>query len=304
MAMLAWSYSEWCNYSGYAYSASAGAYVVRRMLLDGSVPIPTAAIVFFENPPVAPLGKPEPVMVLQAEKDIKDLVKDVEEWLGIGVGWGNKLVAILPSAGDGEGLVYGRLEELHEAGKRIQYIPFRPIFEKLGFQRMDQVMVVTDQDSDWRMAITDAIEIEDRERLARDEHPYRISPSLGPSRVFPDGHIEQFYMIEDTLAEYARLPPYSPKRNRDTGIERFEGLGRTLAVSPEVPGIWHLATRIRHVDGRPISYVVFCGEGIPFDNTIQRRPTGIGFDGSGFVCSRCAEIAALVPASKRPRPPK
>lgn len=302
MAILAWSYSEWCNYSGYAYSASAGAHVVRRMLLDGSVPIPTAAVAFFKDPPTAPLGEPEPVLVVHAEKTV-NTVQDWDELLGIGVGWGTQLVGILPAAGDSDGMVYKRLEKLATAGKRIQYLPLRPVLTDFGFPKMDQVMIVSDTESDWKMAITDWIQIEDRERLARDEHPYRLSPTASPFREYPPGPIRQFYMIEDTLAEYASLPPYRPRKHREKGIERFEGLGLMAAVRNEEPGVWHLATHMRFVDERPTGYVVFCGTEVPVDDTTQRPPSGIGFDGSGFVCARCAEIRALKPASERPRPP-
>ena len=141
-------------------------------------------------------------------------------------------------------------------------------------------MVFSDDESDWKMAITDWIQTEDRERLARDEHPYRVSPTGGPRRQYRPGPIRHFDMIEDTLAEYARLPPYRPKRHRERWVEGFQWPGRTVAVSREVPGLWHLATGIRYVDKRPIEYVVYCGAGVPFEHTTQRRPTGIGFDGS------------------------
>jgi hypothetical protein len=87
MAILAWSFCEWSNYSGYSYTASAGAFVVRRMLLDGSIPIPQAAVVFFEDPIKPPLSDPEPVFVVHAEREVRTTA-DFDEPLGIGVGWG------------------------------------------------------------------------------------------------------------------------------------------------------------------------------------------------------------------------
>jgi len=301
MAILAWSFSEWSNYSGYGYTASAGAYAVRRMLLDGSVPIPTAAVAFFEDPLVPPLGKPEPMLVVHAEKDV-EVTSDIEEFLGIGVGWGKQLIGILPAASDAEGTIYARLEELAKAGKRIQYFLLRRMLADLGFPRMDKVMVISDDASGWRMAITDDIPEEDRKQLARDDYPLRLSPTAGPRRRYPQGHVQEFFVVEDPSATYPRTRPLRRRKRREKGAEELDGLRLVVAVRSGDSGVWHLATHIRRVDGRPKGYVVYCGARVPFDNTTQRSPRGIGFDGSGFVCARCAEVRSVKPAPERPRP--
>ncbi|MEP7082467.1 MAG: hypothetical protein ABI841_05775 [Chloroflexota bacterium] len=301
MAILAWSYAEWSTYSGLAYTATAGALVVRGMLLDGAVPIPTAATMFFENPPKPPLGAPVPVLVVHAEKEVESL-QDVDEFLGIGVAWGGKVIGILPAATDGEGTVYPRLEALHDAGKTIRFLDLPLVMEGLGFKRLDKVVVINDDASGWKMGVTDGMTLEDRERLARDDHPRRLSPVGGAHREYPPGHVEEFFMVEDTSAKIAPMPPRKARKKRKKGAERMEPLGQ-LGVRDSDGANWHIATHIRRVDGRPRGYAVFCGAKVRFDGTTQRGLNGIGLDGNGFVCARCNEVMHVVPAQLRTRPP-
>ena len=294
MALLAWSFCEWSNYSSYAYTASAGAMIVRRMLLDGSVPIPTAAVVVFEDPLNPPLGSPCPMLVVHAENDVRGPT-DIDEVLGIGVAWGETVVGILPAATDADGRVYGRLEELHAAGRRIQYLDLPVMLSPLGFKRMDNVLVITDDDGA-RIGITDWLSSEEKGQLRRDEHPRRLSPRTGARREYPEGHVEQFFMVEDTLRRYAPLPKMRQKK-RKKGHEVMQPIGRT-AVRDDDAGPWHIATHIRRHDGRPRGYAVFCGGKVKFDGSTQRI-----FAGTMSVCARCVTVMEIVPAELRPRPP-
>lgn len=302
MALLAWSYAEWTNYSSLSYAASAGALVVRRMLLDGSVPIPTAAVVVFENPPTPPLGPPHPLLVVHAEKEVTQ-ASNIDEVLGIGVGWGDKVIGILPAATDAEGRVYERLEELHDADKTIRYLDLREMMRPLGFRRLDEVLVISDEEAGWKMGITDWLQMEDRDRLARDDHPRRLSPTASARRTYPEGDTKEFFMVEDTLDKYAPLPKAKRKRTRRKTAETTHSIGRIAVRDTGQGSTWHIGTHIRRVNGTPKGYAVFCGAKVKFNGATQRILNGIGLDGNGFVCGRCVEVMQIVPAELRPRPP-
>lgn len=298
MAILAWSFCEWSNYSGYSYSASAGAFVVRQMLLEGSIAIPEAAVVFFDDPVAPPLGDPEPVLVVHAETEVKTIA-DVDEVLGIGVGWGQKLVGILPAASDTDGAIYQRLVRLMGERKRIRYLPFRPMMRELGFERLEDVMIISDEATGWKMAITDWIQLEERELFSRDAHPRRIDPKAGPRRTYPAGRIEEFYMIEDTLAGLPEVPPRPPSGSRKN--ERMEKLSSLVGVRADGTTGWHVATHGRLINERPEEFVVFCGARVQHEPAQQRLFTTLVLEG-GRVCGKCVTLMRLTPASLRPRP--
>lgn len=271
MAILAWSFCEWSNYSGYAYTATAGANFVRHAILDGSIPIPESAVIFFGQELVPPLREPEPMLVVRAETGVSSL-RDVDEFLGLGVGWGGQLVAILPAASDTEGAVYARLLELQAEQRSVRYIQIKPIMAQLGVDRLSKVMVVTDDSGDWEMRVTDGIEEDDREAWLTDSFPRRLDPNAGPRRRYPDGVVRHFYMVEDTSDPSTQHVPPRPPRGQRKGLsEKRRELG-LLAIQAAPEDVWHIATHLWIINGKPTTYAVFCGSDVAWPGVAQRNP--------------------------------
>src|SRR5687768_5476230 len=62
--LLAWSLLAWCHYARYLYAASAGAALVRPLVLTPDTTLPTEILV--STGPIQPLGRPEPILILVA----------------------------------------------------------------------------------------------------------------------------------------------------------------------------------------------------------------------------------------------
>jgi transcription elongation factor Elf1 len=305
MAILAWSYSEWVNYSGLSYCASAGAGIVRRLLLDGSLSIPPSIVVFFDDPLSEPLGRPEPVLVVNAKGPIRAL-SDVDEVIGIGVFWGRRMVGILPMAGDENGDVYARVSDLVGGGTRVRYAPLKQLVREAGLRRLDQELLITDRDRGVQLRVTAVMSPEDQKLLIRDKHPRRIDPRSGTRRHYPAGEVRDFVMVEDLIARRASpLPHVSEKKTRRLVTDRLGRLERLLAVRNKAEDRWHVASHVRLIDGAPRDAVVFCGRDVRLRGGQVRPLTGTGVDGSDPVCRRCSEIIAIRSAAerRRERPP-
>jgi hypothetical protein len=103
-SILAWSFLATFYYAGYRYAASSGAELVRRLILDPSLPLPDG-IVFTKGAIKMPLAAPEPVLVVRVEDG------DEVEMISLGVMW-DRLVVVLPFASDHNERSWTRLAEL------------------------------------------------------------------------------------------------------------------------------------------------------------------------------------------------
>jgi acid stress-induced BolA-like protein IbaG/YrbA len=117
-ALLGWSFLGWSKFAGYLYTASPGAAVVRRLVLDATQALPRT-VVFRRadfGPLSLPLPRPVPVILAISPLETVRLWSEVVGVLGIGMHWGSVVVA-LPFANDSEGAVYERLEETIHLGQ-------------------------------------------------------------------------------------------------------------------------------------------------------------------------------------------
>lgn len=292
MAVLAWSYAEWTRYAAYGYAASPGAAVVRSMLLEGSKPIPESAVIFFDDPLSVPLGKPAPVIVVQADNEVENLATDNYEPLGIGVMWGDRMVGVMPVASDAVGEVYTSVSQHMHAKRRIRHLDARGIMSAAGFPKLDYVLRITDRRNNRTLFVTMPLSEDERAQAAGVGHPRRLDPRAGPPRAFPKGSEEHFYLIED-LDERAPIPRIDSTGPRKESELMGRIVPKEICVRRGAGESWHIATHVRGPKANPRDFVVYCGADLPISGTMRRPLNRAGLDGSGFVCHRCSEIRGL-----------
>ena len=107
--LLAWAFLTWSHYSRYAYTASPGAELVRRLILAPDTSLPAGLFVAYETLTV-PLH-PDPIVVFRSKVAQLTSYEGIEEFIGLGVEWGNGF-SVLPFASDSEGECWRRTAEL------------------------------------------------------------------------------------------------------------------------------------------------------------------------------------------------
>ena len=196
-ALLAWSYLAWFYYAGYRYAASAGAELVRRLLLEPDVPLPTGA--FFSHGSVAlPLPIPKPILVIRAERATS--LDDLEEVIAIGVEWG-AAVSVLPFANDEEGHGWRRIEQLLEFDslRTVRRWPMREMLSIPLIEKGLRADMVIEKDGD-RHVIAGGLPADDLAALAEGRSARIIDPqrSVRPVRVLPPSAEASFTAVESS----------------------------------------------------------------------------------------------------------
>jgi len=160
------------------YSASPGAYRVRRLLLDASQRLPTTLILRLGTARLSlPLPRPEAVVLAASEATAVTSPSQLVEVFGLGVHWG-RAVVVLPFASDSDGTVYERLARLQAVG-RMGTLHFLSIQDELtaldphGTQRAAYMQDLSSGQVFW---ITQRPEEQGARVLASGESPFLIRP--------------------------------------------------------------------------------------------------------------------------------
>lgn len=294
-AILAWTFAEWTRYAGYLWAASEGADVVRRVLLDGAVPIPTSAVIFPYEPLSESIGEPSPVVVVQSDGPV-DLRSPEMEVLGVGVMWGDRIVGIMPAASDGAGSVYDKVVAHHEAGRPIRYVDIREAMRAAGFVRMDKILRIRNTGRHEDVFVTKPLEAAEADAIARDEHPRRMDPTLGAKREFPPGLSHQFRAVEDL--QFRRPVPEIDDQPRSSKSQ-MGLLERPVCVRATNKNPWHVATHVRGMREAPKDFVVLCGRDVSITGADYRPLDRPDLDGTDLICSNCVRLAGVKPIAQR-----
>lgn len=170
-ALMAWAFLAWAHYAGYVYTASAGAALVRRLILRPQEPLPDETTMSWA--PLSPVNAAEPVAVLRADNP-----DDITEWIGLGADWGNGFT-ILPFANDRDGTCWLRVAQLrasesHAAVRRALVKDWEP---HDWFHRLTDEIVI--EGSGLRYAISERPDGDAAQVLAAGQSPRRLEPDIG-----------------------------------------------------------------------------------------------------------------------------
>lgn len=132
-AILAWSLLAWFRFAGYRYLASAGAHLVRRLVLDPAATLPPTC--WMAPQPRFEPATPSPVLIARAEGRPAAL-DEVDELLGVGIRWGAGL-AIMPFANDATGQIWERVLAL-KSENRLREIITAPLRSLLKDGRLEK----------------------------------------------------------------------------------------------------------------------------------------------------------------------
>lgn len=179
-AFLAWSFLAWSRYAGYLYTASAGAAIVRRLVLDVTRALPPTVVAHMEGsgPPSLPLPRPEPVVLVRTVRS--------EVWgvLGLGMAWGPTIVA-LPFASDEAGAVYERLLETSLLGpaQEIHAVSVRAYLDAVQPKEITRSVRLTELATGHDYDVTRHLPAQEARDLADGRSPYVYSPpARGPTK--------------------------------------------------------------------------------------------------------------------------
>jgi hypothetical protein len=187
-AFLAWSFLAWSHYAGYLYTASPGAAVVRRLVLDARQPLPATVVGHVDGSlaPSLPLPRPEPVIL------VKTIGTEIWGLLGVGMAWGSAIVA-LPFASDEAGLVYQRLQETSRLGppQAISMVSIKSYLDAVQPKEITRSIRLTELSTGIDYDVTRHLPEQEAEDLVNGRSPYAYSPPPGDVIPGTRGGIDQ-----------------------------------------------------------------------------------------------------------------
>lgn len=217
-SLLAWSYLAWVHYAGYRYAASAGAEIVRRLILEPERPLPPT-VVMIRTDLRPPLPAPEPSLLCRVAKLPADWPADFVEFYGVGATWGSAVV-VMPFANDDLGACWERLAMFRaDPDARVVELKLRTMFDvervppEARIDKGIRAEVAIEQDG-VRKVVAESAEAAQVAELAAGRSPRRIESHIG--RVPPSAprRFQEFTVIEGRPPRRTRRHPARPVKVR------------------------------------------------------------------------------------------
>jgi hypothetical protein len=194
-ALAFWSYLAWFAVSGYRWVDSAGAHAVRRFLVDPHSPMPWGA--YFSHGPVSvPLDEPRPVLIVRSDEEQFSSIRDIDEFIGLGVQWG-PAVSVFPFANDDRGVAWRRLGDLvdHDGLRTVRRLDLQKLLAGQGGGGGLDAITIQRDGVDVHI-VTEEARPADVAALAEGRSPRVLDPRLrAPYRALRDGERHEFTVV-------------------------------------------------------------------------------------------------------------